>query len=190
MTGIVSAATALALFCAAFLCAGLIWSILFPERRIWPPERVTWMTQAMIWPPTLTIVACVAIVGIAEWNALGWPLGVRWGVGLPLILAGNTVVWSAVFGIGLEATSGARADLKADGLYRWSRNPEYVADMGILIGWVILSASLSAMIAATGGLIALVLAPFAEEPWLEEVHGAAYLSYRRRTPRFLGLPRQ
>jgi protein-S-isoprenylcysteine O-methyltransferase Ste14 len=46
------------------------------------------------------------------------------------------------------------------------------------------------MIAATGGLIALVLAPFAEEPWLEEVHGAAYLSYRRRTPRFLGLPRQ
>ena len=30
-----------------------------------------------------------------------------------------------------------------------------------------------------------LLAPVLEEPWLERTYGAAYLDYKRRTPRFL-----
>ena len=67
------------------------------------------------------------------------------------------------------ATSGAVAELKTDGFYVCSRNPQYAADMGILVGWAVLSASPSAWIIATGGVIAFALAAFAEEPWLEEV---------------------
>lgn len=190
MTDSVLAPVAAALFCAALLCAALVWSILFPDRRVWSPERVTWLTRAMVWLPTIATFACVAIAGLVDWNALDWPAWIRWGVGLPLIVAGNVVVWPAVLGIGLDATSGAEAELKTDGLYRWSRNPQYAADMGILIGWAVLSASPSAMVAASGGIIALALAPFAEEPWLETRHVAGYRSWRRRTPRFLGLPRR
>ena len=87
-------------------------------------------------------------------------------MGLPLIGAGNAVVWPAALAIGLDATSGAAAELKTDGFYRWSRNPQYVADMAVLLGWTILSASAAVLIIATGGVIAFALAPFAEEPWL------------------------
>ncbi|MCB5200416.1 hypothetical protein LGQ03_14300 [Loktanella sp. TSTF-M6] len=76
-----------------------------------------------------------------------------------------------------------------DGFYRWSRNPQYVADMGILLGWAILSAAPSAWIIALGGVVAFALAPFAEEPWLEDVYGALYRKYRTRAPRFFGIPR-
>lgn len=109
-----------------------------------PPRSVTWLTQIMVWPPTVTIFAVAALTGLLEWNALDWPMWFRFGVGLSLILAGNIVVWRAAFGIGMDATSGARSELKTDGFYRWSRNPQYVADMAILIRWAVLSASSSA----------------------------------------------
>ena len=190
MTGIVPATLTVALLCEAALGAALVWSILFPDRRVWPPDRVTSLSQVMVWLPTLAAFSGAVIVGIAEWNALDWPLWFRWGIGLPMILAGNAVVWLAAFGIGLEATSGAKAELKTDGFYRWSRNPQYVADMGILIGWAILSASPGAWIVGIGGVTLFALAPFAEEPWLEIVYGAPYQSYRKRASRFFGVPRE
>jgi protein-S-isoprenylcysteine O-methyltransferase Ste14 len=179
-------ALTVALFCEAALIAVLVWSILMPDRRLWPPRQVNWLSHLMVWLPTLAVFGGAIVVGIDEWNDLGWPLWLRWGVGLPLILAGNAVVWPAVLGIGLDATSGAKAELKTDGFYRWSRNPQYVADMGILVGWAILAGSPSAWIIGTGGVIAFALAPFAEEPWLEDVYGASYRTYRKCAPRFLG----
>ena len=31
-----------------------------------------------------------------------------------------------------------------------------------------------------------LLAPFLEEPWLEQEYGSEYLAYKKRVPRFLG----
>ncbi|MHA7876166.1 methyltransferase family protein [Roseivivax sp.] len=188
MTDFASVALTVALVCETVLIAMLLWSILVPSRRLWPPQRVNWLSQLMVWLPTLAVFSSAILVGSAGWNALDWPLWLRWSVGLPLIMAGNAVVWPAALGIGLDATSGAEAELKTDGFYRWSRNPQYVADMGILVGWAILSATPAALIIATGGVVAFALAPFAEEPWLEEVYGAPYRTYRKRTPRFFGFP--
>lgn len=171
------------------LIAMLAWSILVPYRRLWPPRRVNWFSNLMAWLPTLTAFGGIIVVGFAEWNDLVWPLWLRWGAGLALILAGNAVVWRAALGIGFDAISGAVAELKTDGCYHWSRNPQYVADMGILAGWAILSASPSAWIIAVGGVMVFALASFAEEPWLEDVYGAQYRTYRESTPRFLGNPR-
>lgn len=185
MSGFVPFALTVALFCEAALIAMLLWSILVPTRRLWPPQRVNWLSQLMVWLPTLAVFGGAIFAGIAEWNMLNWPLWLCWGVGLPLILAGNAVVWPAALGIGLNATSGAEAELKTDGFYRWSRNPQYVADMGLLVGWAILSASPSVWLIAIGGVAAFALAPFTEEPWLEDVYGEPYRAYRKLTPRFL-----
>lgn len=189
MSGIAPYAFIAALLCEAGMIAGLIWSIRRPDLRIWPPHRVTSFLLFIVWTPTIVAFVGAAIVGIAQWNDLGWPVGVRWGVGLELILAGNAVVWPAVLGIGVDATNGAVAELKTDGLYRWTRNPQYLADMGILIGWAILSASPAAWIVGMGGVLVFALTPFAEEPWLEKVYGASYRTYRKRTPRFFGRSR-
>lgn len=189
MSDIVPLTLVIALFCEAALIAMLVWSIFVPDRRLWPPRQVSWLSQIIVWMPTIAVFGSAIIIGLIQWNALGWPLWLRWTIGLPLILAGNVVVWTAALGIGMDATSGAEGELKTDGFYRWSRNPQYVADMGILIGWAILSAAPSAWIIAMGGVVAFALAPFAEEPWLEKVYGAPYRRYRTRVPRFFGVPR-
>lgn len=73
--------------------------------------------------------------------------------------------------IGFGATSGEVAELKTDDLYRYSRNPQYVADMVILLGWALLSASGWAVYVAGIGVAVLTAAPLSEEPWLETNYG-------------------
>jgi len=58
-------------------------------------------------------------------------------------------------------------------------------DIAILIGWGVLSASVWALPILVLGFAVLVVAPFAEEPWLEEVYGAQYREYRKLVRRFL-----
>ena len=85
----------------------------------------------------------------------------------------------------MAATSGDATGLVTNGLYRWSRNPQYVADMAILIGWAILSASLWALPVLAIGIAVLAIAPLAEEPWLEEVYGEQYRIYKQTVRRFI-----
>lgn len=87
--------------------------------------------------------------------------------------------------IGFGATSGEVAELKTDGLYRYSRNPQYVADMAILTGWAMLSASGWAACIAAVGVMVLAVAPLAEEPWLEDTYGADYRTYKTKVRRYI-----
>ena len=168
-----------------YLLAAFGWSIAFPERRIWPPKQATTGIKLRVWFATISIFTATFILGIANWNSFGWPISVRWGIGLSLIILGNVVVSIGVRKIGFGATSGEVAELKTDGLYRYSRNPQYVADMTILVGWAVLSASGWAILVAVFGVIVLAAAPFAEEPWLEDTYGKDYLAYKKRVRRYV-----
>jgi protein-S-isoprenylcysteine O-methyltransferase Ste14 len=72
------------------------------------------------------------------------------------------------------------------GLYRWSRNPMYVAVLLILCGWALAFESgelwLYAGLVAIGFHLRVVLG---EEPWLERIHGAEWNAYEARVPRWL-----
>ena len=102
-----------------------------------------------------------------------------------MIAVGNLLAWGGVWQFGLKKTSGAEGSLVTSGLYRHSRNPQYVGDICTLVGWMILSASVWAIPAILAGILAFVLAPFAEESWLEKIHGDEYREYRKSTPRFV-----
>ncbi len=168
-----------------YLLAAFGWSIAFPERRIWPPKEATATIKLRVWLATISIFAATLVLGIANWNSFDWPMFVRWSIGPTLMVAGNVVVWMGVRKIGLGATSGEVAELKTDGLYRYSRNPQYVADMAILVGWAVLSASGWAVFIAAVGVFVLAAAPFAEEPWLEEAYGAEYRTYKSMVRRYI-----
>ncbi len=170
---------------ALILLASLIWSIAWPEKRLWPPRRPGLGIKIFVWLLTLTFFAGAIYLGLGDWNSLGWPASMRWGLGLPLIVLGNLIVWYAVAGIGIKATSGDVAELKTDGLYRWSRNPQYVADMGIFIGWAVLSASPWVLALTLVVLILAATAPFAEEPWLSDTYGEEYNLYKQKVRRYL-----
>ncbi|WP_159453127.1 methyltransferase family protein [Pseudooctadecabacter jejudonensis] len=120
-----------------------------------------------------------------SWGSLPIPTWLRFGVGIPLIVAGNVIVWSEVAQFGIAQTGGAKGSLRTGGMYRYSRNPQYVADIAMVVGWIMLSASSGATLIGLAGIVVLLAAPLAEEPWLEEQYGAAFKNYRAKVRRFL-----
>jgi protein-S-isoprenylcysteine O-methyltransferase Ste14 len=76
-------------------------------------------------------------------------------------------------------------ELTSAGPYLFTRNPQYVGDAFLFVGVAVFANS--EVVAVTHLLTAfvLLLAPLAEEPWLEEQYGEAYVRYRREAPRYL-----
>ena len=73
------------------------------------------------------------------------------------------------------------------GLYRFSRNPMYIAVTLILCGWVLAFRSwVLAVYAAVVVLAFHLRVVFYEEPWLARTHGDAWLRYKAEVPRWVG----
>jgi len=97
----------LGFFAAVTMIAMIVWSILFPDKRIWPPNISTPTNRIFVWAITLTIFASAILLAMLDWNSFGWPTVPRWGIGLPLIIAGNWFAWRGALNLGMETTSGA-----------------------------------------------------------------------------------
>ena len=74
----------------------------------------------------------------------------------------------------MKATSGGKNELINTGHYRFSRHPQYVADIGILVGFGLLFSSIWAWPIVCVGVFVLVVATFAEEPWLRLQYDSKY----------------
>lgn len=168
------------------LGALLLVSIVSPARRVWPPPgRRTWQYR-VVW--TLVDVATVGIlvVGVLDWNALGVDPRVRLPIGGLLALGGGAFALWGIRHLSWHASLGLEAELVRSGPYRWTRNPQYVGDIVMLVGWAIVFGSLLAGILCALGIAWFAVAPLAEEPWLRAQYGEAYERYREEVPRFLG----
>ena len=78
---------------ASTLFGAIVWSIRYPDRRIWPPQRFTSLHNAVVWSLAVVVFASAAAVGVFDWNSLGLPAALRWSVGLLLLVLGNVIVW-------------------------------------------------------------------------------------------------
>lgn len=165
----------------------LVYSVARPSHRIWPPPAQQTWQYYVVWLLTILSFGGLIFVGLLDWNSLGWPATVQWPVGGFMIVVGNILAWAGVRQLSMKTTSGHAGQLVTDGLYEYSRNPQYIGDITIIAGWAILSASPWAIPLCIGGILAFLITPFAEEPWLESLHGDAYRDYRRRVPRFFGV---
>ena len=83
-----------------------------------------------------------------------------------------------------EAVEMAKGTLRTEGMYRYSRNPQYVADIAIVGGWMILSAAPWVFAVGAPVIAILVVTPFAEERWLKDQYGTAFEDYAKRVRRF------
>jgi protein-S-isoprenylcysteine O-methyltransferase Ste14 len=166
------------------LLAGALWCIAFPARRIYPMPRpngwyyLMWALFGFIFLSNLVFV-------VLDWNSGVWPSGLRFWLALPLAFLGGALVTWGLATLGARRTSGLAEALVTRGPYRLTRNPQYVGDFFLFVGVAIFANS--GVVAVTHLLTALVLllAPFAEEPWLEEQYGEPYVAYRRTVPRYL-----
>lgn len=175
----------IALSVAGVTVAAMGWSVMHPHRRLWPPKSYSPHTPVIVWGVTYALFGLIIALGILGWGEALIAKSLRYVLGPLLIVLGNVAVWSEVIRFGLPQTGGAVGQLKVDGLYRYSRNPQYLADIAILIGWALLCASVIAFPAIVAGILILLIAPFTEEPWLEKQYGPAYLDYKATVRRFL-----
>jgi protein-S-isoprenylcysteine O-methyltransferase Ste14 len=76
--------------------------------------------------------------------------------------------------------------LVTGGLYRFTRNPMYVAVTLMLAGWSVIFWSPVLATYTASVLVGFHLRiVFGEEPWLARTHGAEWDEYRARVPRWL-----
>lgn len=142
----------------------------------------------------LAFVACPGMVAIMlplAWLAVTGQLRIVWPPGLIALLLGlAALLWCVrdfyVSGRGTLAPWAPPQQLVTVGLYRYTRNPMYLAVLLMLMGWALAtrSAGLFAYAAIVGTAFHLRVI-LGEEPWLARTHEAAWREYAGRVPRWL-----
>jgi len=137
--------------------------------------------------PGVVALLIPAFIGARELNAGG----TFHAPGLMLLVpAFAALLWCVrdfyVAGKGTLAPWSPPRNLVSVGLYRYSRNPMYVAVALMLIGWAASFWSVTLAIYTCFVIVAFQLrVVFGEEPWLARTHGAAWEEYKSRVPRWL-----
>ena len=176
---------------AQLLLGGSLVLTLYVQRiRIWPPPRRCSWQYVYTWGLTLISFAGILALGFLDWNSFVLEHCLRVPIGFGLILSSIVLVVWAVRTLGLHASQGLGGTLVEEGPYSFTRNPQYLADIGMLAGFAVLANSTYAWITCLLGMVWFVLAPFTEEPWLRDRFGAEYDLYMKRVPRFLSLKGQ
>lgn len=141
------------------------------------------------------LVAPATVAGFIPWWMTRWRMAApaTYGLAFPslralLILIGTIVLVHAftrfvVEGLGTPAPIAPTARLVVGGLYRYVRNPMYVAVLLVVIGQAILLGQSALVIygAALGVAFVSFVRAF-EEPTLKSQFGSEYEAYRRAVP--------
>jgi protein-S-isoprenylcysteine O-methyltransferase Ste14 len=136
------------------------------------------------------------VAGVVPWFLTGWhprhaPGPVVQIVGLCLVVAGFAALISAfvrfvVDGIGTPAPLAPTEHLVVSGLYRYVRNPMYVAVVAAITGQAMLLGDAGLVVYASA--VAMTTHLFVltyEEPTLSRRFGPEYAAYRRAVRRWL-----
>ena len=155
-------------------------------------------TIAVLGSVLFFVVAPSVLAGLIPWSMTRWEflppffdLQATRAVGILLIVVGlpgliDSFARFALQGLGTPAPIAPTQNLVVTGLYRYVRNPIYVAVVAIILGQGILFGDTRLMI--YGGLMWLAFHGFVlayEEPVLAESFGAQYEDFRANVPRWI-----
>jgi len=175
----------IALVLEFLLGGGLIVSLILPKYRIWPPPKKGSWQYWYIHFSTESSIFCFLALGILEWNTWFLTHWLRFVFASILILVGAPFFLWALRTLTIATSLGLKGKLVTYGLYRYSRNPQYVGAILFFSGLIILFNSFYAFIIGTIGNIWFLLTPFIEEPWLREQFKKEYIDYSKKVPRFI-----
>ncbi len=141
------------------------------------------------------VLAPIVLAGAVPWWLTGWRSGVTWLpvqiLGWILVAAGTVALLHAFTrfvreGSGTPAPIAPTEQLVVGGLYRFVRNPMYVAVVAVIAGQALIFGRLGLWIYA--GAAWLTMATFVrlyEEPTLRTQFGTDYDQYRQSVPAWL-----
>jgi protein-S-isoprenylcysteine O-methyltransferase Ste14 len=167
------------------LLMGIVWSVAFPLRRIWPPPKKGSWQHRITWILFYLAFLFTGVLILLDWNSWIISPHIRFLLGIPIALIGSLLVSWGIYTLGAKNTSGIKDELITGGPYRFTRNPQYLGDMLLFIGLIFISNSLYVLITNTLLVLVFTITPIAEEVWLEEEYGEKFLHYKQNTPRFL-----
>jgi protein-S-isoprenylcysteine O-methyltransferase Ste14 len=151
------------------------------------------MPVAAVGSAAFFLIAPGTVAAAVPWWLTGWQAHRPWW--LPLRVAGAVVVLAAAAvlgaafvrfvaeGAGTPAPVAPTEVLVVGGLYRYVRNPMYVAVVAAVLGQALLLGR--AVLVGYAAAVWLCMAAFArwyEEPALTRRYGALYQAYRRAVP--------
>ena len=155
-------------------------------------------TSAILGSALFLVIVPGAIAGLIPWSITRWQfmppfvgLEITRAIGVILILAGvpgllDSFGRFALQGLGTPAPIAPPRHLVVTGLYRFVRNPMYVAVVTTILGQALLFGDWR--LAVYGALFWLAMHVFVviyEEPTLTETFGAEYETFRANVPRWL-----
>jgi protein-S-isoprenylcysteine O-methyltransferase Ste14 len=144
------------------------------------------------------VVAPFVLAGLIPWQMTEWEfepaflgLEVTRAIGVVLISIGlpglvDSFARFALQGLGTPAPVAPTKNLVVTGLYRYVRNPIYVAVVAIILGQALLFGDRGLVVLGAAlwlGFHLFVLAY--EEPTLHDTFGAEYEAYRANVPRWV-----
>jgi protein-S-isoprenylcysteine O-methyltransferase Ste14 len=155
-------------------------------------------TIAILGSAIFFVVAPCALAGLIPWSITRWEfrppffgLELTRVIGVILILAGvpglvDSFARFALQGLGTPAPIAPTRNLVVTGLYRYVRNPIYVAVVAIVLGQAVLLGDWRLIV--YGALLWLAFHLFVvayEEPTLEQTFGGEYEAFRANVPRWI-----
>ena len=159
------------------LLVGVVWSIILPQKRSWQ-HATTWILFYLIFAIHIALI-------FLDWNSWVFTSYARLLLGVPLVLVGAGFVSWGILTLGVKNTSGVKGGFINAGPYQHTRNPQYLGDIFIFLGVILISNSLYVLITHALTIFVFLLTPLTEEIWLEEQYGDIYLEYKRNTTRFI-----
>jgi protein-S-isoprenylcysteine O-methyltransferase Ste14 len=149
----------------------------------------------------MLVVLPVLLIGqaaVAAWWPEALPLseadsravaGLRSALGALLLFGGLVLQAAAMLDLGgswrIGIEEGARPGLVTGGLYRFSRNPIFLALIVVLAGYTLLLPTLLSALILAGTALAVRQQISQEESYLLRTYGEAYRAYARRVGRLL-----
>jgi len=149
---------------------------------------------------TTAFLVCVpgVVAGLLPWWITRWQVRQSGAAWLPLRVAGAAMVVLGAGalihafvrfvgeGTGTPAPVAPTERLVVGGLYRYVRNPMYLAVAGIIVGQAALQAQLGLLVYAAAVLVVVeVFVRGYEEPTLQHRYGSQYATYCEAVPRWL-----
>jgi len=139
------------------------------------------------------VIAPGVVAGLVPWWLTGWQPGAGWPVpvritGAVLIAAGAVALLAAfaqfaIQGRGTPAPPAPTEQLVVRGLYRYVRNPMYLAVLAVITGQALLLSRpvLLGYAAVTAAAFVAFVYGY-EQPTLAQRYGAQYQAYRKAVP--------
>ncbi|OLS18672.1 MAG: hypothetical protein HeimC3_48830 [Candidatus Heimdallarchaeota archaeon LC_3] len=166
---------------------GLILTLIYPKIHIWPPPgENTWQFWFVNLLGSIS-VGGIPILGIIVWDS-------NWiNYSLRFLLGGSMVILAFFFGLwsiktlSINQSLGLKVKLIISGPYQYTRNPQYISYISLIIGLIIIINSTMVLITGLLAMFWFMIAPLAEEPWLLQQFGDEYQEYRKSVPRFVGI---